>query len=166
MELTGAALAMAQAMSGLSHHWEHTSWGSVPSLCWMPAQTQACATLSHLCCSMCCLCDGGGVWGQEKSQWWDRFRAGTVKNSLTLGALLAACASVAEITSTTDWGESWEVTVSSLLFLSSACHCLLSFLLVGEDHGVVNQLPLTGLSGELTAQVGSGMQCCQCCLQG
>lgn len=158
MEVTGAALAMARTVSRLSHYWEHTFWGSVASLCWMPAQTQACATLSHLICSMCCLGDGEGVWGQDRGQWWHRgseHRQWT--SSRTLGALLTTCASVAEITSTSDWGE-----LGSDQFLLP-CHCLLSFLLVGEIHGLVSGLSLTEVSGELTAQVASGMQCCWCC---
>lgn len=32
----------------------------------------SCASSSHLSCSTCCLGDGEGVWGQDKSQWWHR----------------------------------------------------------------------------------------------
>lgn len=61
-----------------------------------------------------------------KSQWWDGDSERRLwASSLILGALLAACTSVVEITTTADWKESWEVTsFLSLLFLSSACHYL------------------------------------------
>lgn len=73
--------------------------------------------------------------GSEHRQW---------RSSLALGALLTACASVAEITSTTDWRESWEST-SFFSLVPLICLPLLTFLSSGGGKSCTGEWALWGI---------------------
>lgn len=147
---------MAQALSRLCHSWERIPRGSTEVLCWMPAQTQACGTLSRCCC-----CTGWREAGPGKgcSALWAKVSGGTGIQSAdheqaVSSWSLAGCLYQCGWNNQHRWLEG-ELGSDQLPLppLPLICLPLLSFLLAEGQQGLLKGPSLTGVTGERTARV-------------